>query len=79
MAERPSVKGACETTAAMAGSCAATATTWPPLNDEPQTATRRGSTSGRLRAWATAARQSWSWRPMLSSWRGRPWLAPKWR
>ena len=79
MADTPSVNGACETTAAMAGSLAATAITWPPLNDEPQTATRRASTPGRLRACATAACQSASWREMLSSWRGSPWLAPKWR
>ena len=39
-----SVKGACEITAAIRGSSAATASTWPPLNDDPHTTIRSGST-----------------------------------
>ncbi len=52
----PSANGTCATIAAMSGSLAPSASTWPPLNDEPQSAMRRGSTPARVRAKATAAR-----------------------
>ncbi len=47
-----SVNGACAITAAIRGSSAATASTWPPLNDEPHTTIRFGSTPSRWRAHA---------------------------
>ena len=49
-AARPSANGHCETTAAIAGSCAATATTWPPENDVPKSAMRGASIPPRVRA-----------------------------
>ena len=54
-AERPSANGHCETTAAIEGSCAATATTWPPENDVPKSAIRCASMPSSVRAKATAA------------------------
>ena len=52
----PSVNGAWEITAAMRGSVAATASTCPPLNDEPHTTMRSGSTASSARAQAMTAR-----------------------
>ena len=75
----PSANGTWATTAATWGSRAAVSMTWPPENEVPQSATRVPSISDRERAKATAAAQSASWRPMSSSWRGWPELAPKWR
>lgn len=51
-----SVCGACEITAAMRGSPAAIARTCPPLNDEPHTTMRAGSTPSRPRAHPMTAR-----------------------
>ena len=54
-AARPSANGHCETTAAIEGSCAATATTWPPENDVPKSPIRCASMPASVRANATAA------------------------
>jgi hypothetical protein len=55
-AASPSANGAWETTAAIDGSLAATATTWPPENDVPKSAMRWASMPPRVRAKAIAAR-----------------------
>jgi len=55
-AARPSVAGVCAITAAMRASSAATATTWPPEYEVPQSTMRSESTPSSLRAWAMAAR-----------------------
>ena len=57
-AARPSTSGVWAITAATAGSPAATSSTSPPASEKPHRATRAGSTSGSVRAWATAAVQS---------------------
>ena len=51
-----SVKGAWEITAAIRGSVAATASTWPPLNDEPHSTIRSGSMPSERRAQSMTAR-----------------------
>mgnify|MGYP003374483376 CR=1 FL=1 len=52
----PSANGACAITAAICASPEATVTTWPPLNDEPKSAMRFGSTHGTRVAARIAAR-----------------------
>ena len=56
-----------EIAAAIRWSSTATVITCPPDNDMPQSTILSGSTLGRPRAWATAARKSSSWRLGLTS------------
>ena len=66
----PSTWGTWLTTARTPWSLAAVTTTWPPLNELPHRAMRSPSTWSRPRTKFTAERQSASWPPMLTSWRG---------
>jgi ribosomal protein L28 len=79
MAAGPSAFGVCAIAAARSGSQDATWRTWPPESEKPQIASLVGSTPGRLRVNAMAARQSASCPPTRTTRRGRPPLSPRWR
>lgn len=76
---RPSAIGTSATAAAIRASSEAVVTAWPPPNDIPQTTIRPASTPSIPRAWATADRQSASWRGIETSRLGSPSLCPQWR